>query len=440
ESLEAGNLSEALENVKRAEEILPDRYETWYIQGRIYLAQGTNIDGITGFAGQFRRELLGEAEEAFRRALVLAPNDSDVKNHLAFTLCLLKNLPAAGDLLDQVIQADPKNVYAHYLHGEIALLQENGESAISYFEKTIELDPDFLDARAGLIDALVGAGKRAEAGLEACRLLERAPALDEALPLAASIYEPDDLFEDAAALYSSMLEIAPEREDIRFHLGRAFYRLDRREEAEVTFARILDAEPMHEGARYFMGVIAVRKKAWDDAIESFQSVIKQRGVYAPLAIFQLHFMVKLIVEEGDLDRALAQLDFILENDPSNAPVLADRAIISSKAGHQEEADENFDALLVLEPWNSSYVNDYALHLMGSGRTDAALKMMEKSIEIDENCDALENIGSHLYFIVGDEVQALPYFDRVLRKEPNRTKSLILSEWIRSGGSRMVHGN
>jgi len=275
------------------------------------------------------------------------------------------------------------------------------------------------------------ANRFSDAGEETVLLFQKAPGLKEIVPLAAGIYEPQEWFEDAANLYTRLLEIAPARQDIRFQLAKAHFRMERRDIAEGLFKQILSDEPTHEGARYFLGLLAAFKKKWSAAIDSFQTVIRAKGSYFSLAIYQLHFIVRILVDEGDLDGALAQLEFILAHDPVNTDVLADKALVNSMAGRIEAADKAYERLLELEPWNSSYVNDYALHLLGSGRTEEAMAAFDKSIKIDGNIDSLENMGSHYFFTMKDDERALPFFERVLQAAPMRTKSLVLAEWIRA---------
>ncbi|MHC4943367.1 MAG: tetratricopeptide repeat protein [Planctomycetota bacterium] len=428
--LEEDRPDEAMEFAKQAEAEMPGDIETWVTLGKVYLAQGAKINRETGFAGLFRRDLFGEAEENFRKALEMDPGHLDARNNLAFTLCVLKNLPAASDQIDYVLERDPVNVYAHYLRGEVALLRDSFEEADSAFRKVLEIDPDFLDARAGLIETLTVMEKRKEAGEEVKKLLEQAPDLPDIIALAVDVYEPAELLEDAVLLYESLLDLVPKRVDLRFQLGKTQFRLERLTEAEALFEEVLAAEPEHEGALYFQGILASRGRDWSRAAERFNNILTRGGDYFIAAVYQLHYIAQTRANEGELEAAAIELDRILRYDPANSAVLADLALTLSQAGKQEEADDAYEKLIATEPWNSSYVNDYALHLMGSGRIDSGLAMLKKSAEIDQNPDALENLGAYYYFITGEMERAEPFFQRVLENDPERAKSLVLLESIK----------
>jgi len=134
--------------------------------------------------------------------------------------------------------------------------------------------------------------------------------------------------------------------------------------------------------------------------------------------------------EHDFDPALAVLDTILTLDPSYIPVLSDKALSLSKSGRSNEADAAFQDLMRREVWDTSFVNNYALHLLGTGRTKEGLAMLEKAIGIDGNIDSLENLGAYHHYIKNDSERASHYFNRVLDSDPERTKALVLKELIK----------
>ena len=60
-----------------------------------------------------------DAEEAFRRAMVLAPNDSGLRMNVGFCVANLGRLSEAMELLEQTLQTDPTNVQAERVLAEL---------------------------------------------------------------------------------------------------------------------------------------------------------------------------------------------------------------------------------------------------------------------------------------------------------------------------------
>ncbi len=426
---EENRLEEALEYARQAQKTAPEKADTWMVMGKIYLAQATPYKRNLGFEGLFRRELLGEAETAFRRAIELDPLNVEAMNHLSFILYAFRNIPGARDQLKKSLEIDPESSYACYLLAEIDLLQDRTEESVLGFRRSIQIDPDFIDAWSGLIRALVAENRLKEASESVNRLMNRDPELPECLAFAYIIFEDQDLLDDAVSLYQSLLNIAPERVDLRFQLGEASFRLGRKSLAEESFDSVLAVEPAHQGALYFKGCLLFGKGLLNEACVFFAQAARLEGGYQPDAINSLHFVALRFAEEYSFELAINILDTVLEHDPFNCTALSDKALALSKCGMSEDADAVYNQLLKLKPWESSYANNYALHFFGTGRAKQGLKMLDKAINIDGNTDATENAGSYYYYVLPDTEKAKTYFSLVLEADPERTKALVLNELL-----------
>jgi len=427
---ENNQLDEAIAWGKEAEEKDPKSLAVLFLIGRTYLAQASGLERYTGFAGNFRRDLLGEGEAYFRRALEIEPANTDVRNHLAFSLLLLKNSPAARNQAEEVLKRKSDDVYASYLLGEIYLEEGQAEKAVSHFQKSIEIDKEYAVAFAGLIRAYVSDNMRKEAGDAIIELVKIRKEIPEILFLAFSIYEEVKLYSDAVLLYKSILKVAPDRDDIKFQLGTVHYYLKQNEEAKLYYDQVLKKAPDHEAALYFYGCILQKESKLDEAQSHLLRCSGIEGSYFSFALTQLHKLALIFAEKRDYKRAFHLFDKILEQTPSDTAVLSNKALTLSRAGFVKKAEDAFNLLQKLEPWESSYVNNFALFLFGQGRDDEGLKMLEKAFSIDGNLDALENLGSYYFYYSNASDQADVYFKEVLSKKPDRTKALVLHTCVK----------
>jgi tetratricopeptide (TPR) repeat protein len=121
----------------------------------------------------------GKAEDDFKRALRLEPNQPDVLNYLAYSwLVMNRNVPQAREYLEIAASARPEDAHildslgwAHYLSGDYT-------QAVTHLEKAAELMPDDPTVNEHLGDAYWRVGRTIEAKFQWQRALNFKP--DEA--------------------------------------------------------------------------------------------------------------------------------------------------------------------------------------------------------------------------------------------------------------------
>lgn len=116
-----------------------------------------------------------QAESWLRKAHDQAPEQLDFMNKLAECLIQLQQVDAAVELLDQLLQKNPKYIAAINNKGFAKLLINNTAEANLWYEKALRLDPDYEPAllnKAGLYNAL-GEKQKAKAILQ--KLLQQQP-------------------------------------------------------------------------------------------------------------------------------------------------------------------------------------------------------------------------------------------------------------------------
>jgi type IV pilus assembly protein PilF len=79
------------------------------------------------------------------------------------------------------------------------------------------------------------------------------------------------------------------------------------------------------------------------------------------------------MNQGDLARAKDKLDRADTQDPDNADVHSARAMLFTRMGNAKEADAEYRTALRLAPNDPNVVNNYAVYLCQTGRTDEGVK-------------------------------------------------------------------
>jgi len=79
------------------------------------------------------------------------------------------------------------------------------------------------------------------------------------------------------------------------------------------------------------------------------------------------------MNQGDLERAKDKLDRAVIQDPDNPDVHSARATLYARLKQKDKADDEFRTALRLAPHDPRMVNNYAVYLCESGRTDEGVK-------------------------------------------------------------------
>src|SRR5262245_60370760 len=82
-----------------------------------------------------------KAAAAFRAQLASNPNDPRALTGAGIAAHLNGRDDQALSFLKRALQADPENVYAHYVQGQVAYAQGDLDLAIKSYEKVVKLSP-----------------------------------------------------------------------------------------------------------------------------------------------------------------------------------------------------------------------------------------------------------------------------------------------------------
>ena len=200
------------------------------------------------FAGRAGRELgrFDAAAEHFRRAAELDPDNVEPLLDLAGVQRRRQRDREAKALLVRARELHPRDPAALHTIAEALRTQGRVEESIAGYRAVLEFDPEFAPSHAALGIALYGT-QRYRAGLESMR---RALELDPELPVAASLHlfmgrawaELGDA-EAAAEQYERALRIEPRNPEALDHLAMTRFGQRRYEEALALYPTLLEIDP-----------------------------------------------------------------------------------------------------------------------------------------------------------------------------------------------------
>ncbi|HEY6482894.1 MAG TPA: type IV pilus biogenesis/stability protein PilW [Steroidobacteraceae bacterium] len=126
------------------------------------------------------------------------------------------------------------------------------------------------------------------------------------------------------------------------------------------------------------------------------------------------------MNQGDLGLAKEKLDRAMQQNPSNPGVHSAMAMLQDRLGNPDKADAEFKAALRLGPRTPDVLNNYAVYLCRTGRTDEGVKYFEEAAH-----NALYRTPEAAYTNAGvclraarRDTEAAMSFQRALQAKPN----------------------
>jgi protein O-mannosyl-transferase len=208
---------------------------------------------------------VSEAEEMFRRALVIMPDHVEAQNNLGNILARTGRADKAFACFEKAIALDPNFAPARFGMGDVLLHQGRLEAAAGSYRSALKLDPGNLDGQINLGAALLGEGHPAEAATVFRGILDEKPAFAWAENDLGNALFQLGVPAEAASHYRRALEIDPHLPEAANNLGFALQKLGRLDEAIAQFREAIRLKPEYREAHRNLGMALFRKGSIEEA-------------------------------------------------------------------------------------------------------------------------------------------------------------------------------
>ena len=495
----AGRAREAIQTAQELIKKNPDNLEAHKLLGRIYLrslgqdqnAQNAQSDATPNgqvldlAIAEFTkivdlqpksiedRLLLGQlytvkhdtakAEAQFKAAQEIEPASEEVVLNLARLYAESGDIKRSAELLEAVPVNDrtPKEEFA--LGGSYEQLKEN-KKAISAYQRSVDMEPDNLEAIRALATALLTDNQLPEALKQFQELSNADPEDVSALDRIAEIQRRQSKFNDALATAKKALAKDPSNLEAGYTEGLVLDVLGRYDDAAAVYVKMVDVTSHGNGAytqeekanrSIFLERLAAvyhEQNKTPEAIATYQKMIELGGDFAKrgyqgevdtyrdarmfdeatavcrkaVAANPKDADLKLLLawqlaDTGKLDEGLALANGMLTGKPTDRDVYFQVSEIQQRLHHWREADE---ALAKAEPLVNSKddkVNFYFRKGALAEREkhyDQAEQLFHKVLDIDpDNAITLNNLGYMLADKTTRYTDALKYIRKAVELEP-----------------------
>jgi YaiO family outer membrane protein len=104
-----------------------------------------------------------DATEAYRKYLLVRPDDTEARHSLAHVLSLQGHLEEAVAIYQEMVAKNPSDLAAALAVAKILTWQKKAGAARSYYERALTIDPGNLEAKRGLADIMYWSGEDRQA-------------------------------------------------------------------------------------------------------------------------------------------------------------------------------------------------------------------------------------------------------------------------------------
>jgi len=276
----------------------------------------------------------------------------------------------------------------HYVLGGLMVNEGRDDEAIFQFRKALELDPELVDARVKLGNALARDGQ-VEAALES---------------------------------YDRVLAKAPENPAALLKRAAARMALERHAEAAADLEKLVGVEPSNSEARVRLGLTQARLGDLAAAAASLGAALELDLASEERARVALQ-LARVERERGELARAEENYRRVLEADPDQVEALGGLGSLYAEQGRMTDSAEAYARWVEIQPSNAGPRLAEATALILGGQYAAARDRLEAALEaVPGDLRILDVLARHLAACPDPEVRdgerALELARRLYEKVPS----------------------
>jgi len=324
------NLEDAEERYRRALQLEP---ENPFIEARLAAL-------LARIQSQYpKEERIGEIQQLAESALESRPEPADAWIALGRLSLQESDGQAAEEAARKAVASAPEDYRGYTLQGEALLIQDRVDEGLVQLRKGVELAGTDMRARLTLARKLRHIGRTNEAAVEYENVLRYSPDLPNALNNLGMIYAMQGRYLDAVPMFKRLMQLY-EDEVAALNLANCYLSMNRLDEAIETYKKALEIVPDRPFAVHALAEAYVKADDTEAAQEWYEKAV---GLYdeslaagAPRSQY-LGWRAVCVAMLGRYDEAKSNITELLEIAPDRSTPLFNAAQVHGLAGDRRQA-------------------------------------------------------------------------------------------------------
>ena len=287
--------------------------------------------------------------------------------------------------------------------------KKNYEIAIDLYDKTLEIQPNFIDSHnnLGLIFEELEENKKAINCYQ--KVITINPNNSNAYFSLGNMFEK--LKEDQKAInyYKKVINIDPKHDKAHYNLGLIFGRINENQKSKACFEKVIEIDPENDAAHNNLGVIFINLGDNQKAIQCYNKAIEIN----PNHLAAYTNLGKIFDELGENQKAIKCYEKVIEIDPDNVTTNNNLGIIFKNAGENLKAIKYYEKVIEIDPDNEAANNNLGVAFKEKGEDLKAIKCYEKVIEVNPTHAAAYNNLGIIHSGIGNHQKSVENFRNAL---------------------------
>jgi tetratricopeptide (TPR) repeat protein len=299
-----GQFNEALEALRRTNELAPDNFEAKTRLGNYYLL--------------VQPPMISETEKILEE--IYQTNPEFIEAHiLQASVYAAQNKPEKEilDVLNGAIALDPNRTESYISLARFFMKQNKAAEAEAALQKGIAVNPSRALAFVEYGRFLFFANRAADAETQYRKATEVEPNNYEARAAIAEFFVAQKQFDKAETAYKDLVRIQENSPESRTELANFYASIGRRDEAVAIFNQILSESSDYVRARYRLGEIYLEQKESAKVTEQIEALLKVNDKDAEALLLR----ARLNLQDNKAEDAVKDLEEILKKLPSHRDAL-----------------------------------------------------------------------------------------------------------------------
>jgi tetratricopeptide (TPR) repeat protein len=307
------------------------------------------------------------------------PSNADAYFTQARALIARREIGQAEPILDRLRTTYPKSAAVYSQLGIVKAMKKDYAGAARMFEQSLTLDPDQLDATAGLVGLDLVGGRKDAARTRTASRIARTPNDANVLLFAGRTYAAMGDTKQAEESFKKVLEVDALNLGSYEGLGRLYIRLGRLPEAQKEFEALAARQARPAGSLTMVGMIQQSRNLSKEARATYEQVLQ----HDPQAAVAANNLAWLYAEEGvNIDLALQLAQTAKAGLPKNAEANDTLGWIYYRKGLLSPAIREFEEAVQRDPLNPIYQYHLGMAYAKNGNRDDARRALGAALRLN----------------------------------------------------------
>ena len=315
----------------------------------------------------------------------------------------------------KAIEINPDYAFAYINMGLAYGNKSNYDKAIECYQKAIEINPEYAEAYYKMGVAYVDKGNYDKAIECFQKAIEINPDDADAYYNMGIIYGWEKCsYVKAIEYFQKAIEIDPDDARAYKNMGLAYGNKSNYDKAIECFQKAIEINPDDADAYKNMGLAYGNKSNYDKAIECFQKAIEINPEYAEA----YKNMGLAYVDKGNYNKAIECCKKAIEINPNYSSAYNNMGLAYGEKGNYNKAIECCKKAIEINPDDADAYYNMGVAYVDKGNNDKAIECYQKAIEINPDyADAYYNMGV-AYVDKGNYDKAIECYQKAIEINPN----------------------